>query len=139
MHNGPIVSVSQPGAVHCVTIGMSDRGLIALGMAAVASVIGGVFSLIVFIIAAPLLAAIALKFRPQEYFALTLFGLSMLAAISGTSALRNLIAGAVGVLLGTVGVVGVAMGPDQVQGTGVVRIRIAADPGIPPRRGPVRC
>jgi hypothetical protein len=23
MHRGPIVSVSQPGAVHCVTIGMS--------------------------------------------------------------------------------------------------------------------
>ncbi len=41
--------------------------------------------------------------------------------------------------LGAVGVVGVAMGPDQVQGTGVVRIRIAADLGIPPRRGPVRC
>jgi hypothetical protein len=42
--------------------------------------------------------------------------------------------------LGTVGVVGVAMGADQFQGTGVDRVRIAADnPGIPPRWGPVRC
>ena len=24
MHSGPIVSVSHPGAVHCVTIGMKD-------------------------------------------------------------------------------------------------------------------
>jgi putative tricarboxylic transport membrane protein len=85
---------------------MAQRGEAgrALGMAAVASVIGGIFSLIVFIIAAPLLARIALSFRPQEYFALTLFGLSMLAAISGKSALRNLIAGAFGVLVSTVGI-----------------------------------
>jgi hypothetical protein len=25
MHSGPIVSVSHPGAVHCVTIGMTAR------------------------------------------------------------------------------------------------------------------
>src|SRR3546814_21015726 len=73
-------------------------------MAAVSSVIGGLFSLVVFILAAPLLADIALSFRPQVYFALTLFGLSMLASISGKSALRNLIAGAFGVLVSTVGI-----------------------------------
>src|SRR3546814_4633336 len=73
-------------------------------MAAVSSVIGGLFSLVVFILAAPLLADIALSFRPQEYFALTLFGLSMLASISGKSALRNLIAGAFGVLVSKVGI-----------------------------------
>ncbi len=38
-----------------------------------------------------------------------------------------------------VGVAGAGMGADQLQGIGVVRIRIATDPGIPPRRGPVRC
>jgi putative tricarboxylic transport membrane protein len=76
----------------------------ALGMAAVASVIGGVFSLIVFLLATPWLARVALEFRPQEYFALTLFALSMLASISGRSSIRNLISGALGILLGTVGV-----------------------------------
>jgi putative tricarboxylic transport membrane protein len=76
----------------------------ALGMATVASVTGGVFSLIVFLLATPLLAQVALQFRPQEYFALTLFALSMLASISGRSSIRNLIAGAIGILLGTVGV-----------------------------------
>lgn len=76
----------------------------ALGMAAVASVAGGVFSLIVLILAAPALATIAYRFGPPEYFALTVFGLSMLASISGKSATKNLIGGAFGVLLATVGV-----------------------------------
>ena len=76
----------------------------ALGLAAVSSVLGGVFSLIIFLFAAPLLAKLALKFRPPEYFALTVFALSMLASISGKSSLRNLIAGAFGVLIGTAGI-----------------------------------
>lgn len=76
----------------------------ALGMAAVASVMGGIFSIVVLIIAAPALATIAFRFGPPEYFALTIFGLSMLASISGKSAVKNLIGGAFGVLLATVGV-----------------------------------
>lgn len=76
----------------------------ALGMAAVSSVLGGIFSLVIFLFAAPMLAQVALKFRPPEYFALTVFALSMLASISGKSSLRNLIAGAFGVLLGTAGI-----------------------------------
>ena len=76
----------------------------ALGMAAVSSGLGGIFSLVIFLFAAPMLAQVALKFRPPEYFALTVFALSMLASISGKSSLRNLIAGAFGVLLGTAGI-----------------------------------
>lgn len=40
---------------------------------------------------------------------------------------------------GCMGVVGGGTEPDQVHGTGVVRVRIAADLGIPPRRWPPRC
>ena len=76
----------------------------ALGLAAISSVMGGVFSLLIFLVAAPALAQLALKFRPPEYFALTVFALSMLASISGKSSLRNLIAGAFGVLIGTAGI-----------------------------------
>jgi putative tricarboxylic transport membrane protein len=76
----------------------------ALGLAAFSSVVGGIISLVIFLFAAPLLANIALSFTPAEYFALAIFALSMLASISGRSSLRNLIAGAVGVLLATVGV-----------------------------------
>ncbi|MGZ0190617.1 MAG: tripartite tricarboxylate transporter permease, partial [Alphaproteobacteria bacterium] len=76
----------------------------ALGLAAFSSVIGGILSLIVFLLATPMLAKLASRFGPQEYFALTLFALSMLASISGRSSIRNLIAGAVGVLISTIGV-----------------------------------
>ncbi len=76
----------------------------ALGLAAVSSVSGGVISLVIFLLATPLLAQIALKFRPPEYFALTVFALSMLASISGKSSIRNLIAGAIGVLISTIGI-----------------------------------
>ena len=76
----------------------------ALGLAAISSICGGIISLLIFLIATPLLAKIALSFRPMEYFALALFALSMLASISGRSSVRNLIAGAFGVLLGTVGI-----------------------------------
>jgi putative tricarboxylic transport membrane protein len=76
----------------------------ALGMSAVASAIGGIFSVFVLIIAAPLLARVAYSFGPPEYFALAVFGLSMVAATGGDSAIKNLIAGAFGVMLATVGI-----------------------------------
>ena len=105
------ILINAPGAPPAVATAldgypMARRGEAgrALGLAAVSSVIGGVFSLIVFLLATPLLAKLALKFRPQEYFALAVFALSMLASISGKSSLRNLIAGAFGVLIGTVGI-----------------------------------
>jgi putative tricarboxylic transport membrane protein len=75
----------------------------ALGMSAVASAIGGIFSVVVLIVAAPLLAGLAYKFGPPEYFALALFGLSMVAAVGGDSPAKNLLAGACGVLLATIG------------------------------------
>lgn len=75
----------------------------ALGMSTIASTIGGIASVFVLIVAAPLLAKVAYNFGPPEYFALAIFGLSMLAALGGDGAIKNLIAGAFGVLLATVG------------------------------------
>jgi putative tricarboxylic transport membrane protein len=75
----------------------------ALGIAVVSSTVGGIFSIIVLCIAAPMLARVAYEFRPPEYFALTLFGLSMLASISAGGAVRNLIGGIFGVWLATIG------------------------------------
>lgn len=75
----------------------------ALGVAAVSSTVGGIISVICLMAAAPLLARAAYNFAPPEYFALTLFGLSMLATIGDGSALKNIISGAFGVLLSIVG------------------------------------
>ena len=76
----------------------------ALGLAVVSSTIGGVLSVICLMFAAPLLAQAAYQFSPPEYFALTLFGLSMLATIGDGSPVKNLISGALGVFLALVGV-----------------------------------
>lgn len=75
----------------------------ALGIAVVASTIGGIFSVIVLAFAAPMLARVAYEFRPPEYFALTVFGLSMLASISEGGAVKNLMGGVFGVWLATIG------------------------------------
>jgi len=74
----------------------------ALGMATIASFIGGIFSAIVLILLAPQLAKIALEFGPPEYFAMALFGLTIISSVSG-NALKGLIAGTVGMLLSTIG------------------------------------
>ena len=75
----------------------------ALGVAVMSSTFGGVVSVIVLCFAAPLLARVAYEFRPPEYFALTIFGLSMLASISAGGAVKNLIGGVFGVWLSTIG------------------------------------
>ncbi len=105
------ILINAPGAPPAVATALDGYALAqrgeagkALGVAAVSSVCGGMISLVIFIIAAPLLAQVALSFRPLEYFALTLFGLSMLAVVSGKSAPRNLIAGMFGVMVSTIGI-----------------------------------
>jgi putative tricarboxylic transport membrane protein len=73
----------------------------ALGMSAVASAVGGIFSVVVLIVAAPLLARLAYQFGPPEYFALALFGLSMVAAVGGDPRPRTCWAAPRAVLLAT--------------------------------------
>jgi len=105
------ILINAPGAPPAVATAfdgypMAQRGEAgrALGLAAVSSVIGGVFSLVIFLLATPMLAKVALSFNPPEYFALAVFALSMLASISGKSSIRNLIAGTAGVLISTIGI-----------------------------------
>lgn len=75
----------------------------ALTMTTVASSIGGIFSCIVLIFISPQLAKVALSFGPPEYFALALFGLSIVAGVSGDSLLKGVIAGLMGLLIATIG------------------------------------
>ena len=72
-------------------------------MATVSSTIGGIISVFCLMLAAPLLARMAYNFAPPEYFALTVFGISMLATIGDGTPLKNIIAGCIGILLATVG------------------------------------
>ena len=105
------ILINAPGAPPAVATALDGYQMAkngepgrALGLAAVASVLGGIFAIIIFLFATPLLADLSLKFGPVEYFGLSVFALSMLAAMSGKSSIRNLVAGALGVFVSTIGV-----------------------------------
>lgn len=84
---------------------MAQRGEAgpAIGLAIVSSLIGGLFSVIVLMVLAPPIAELALEFSAEEYFALAIFGVSMMAYVSGSSLLKGLVSGAIGLLLATIG------------------------------------
>ena len=75
----------------------------AIGIATVASVIGGATSVVILAIFAPQVAQIALNFRSPEFFALAVFGLTIIASISGDSVVKGVISGLLGMLIATVG------------------------------------
>ena len=101
--NTPGTSASATTCLDGYPMALRGEAGRALGLAVVSSTIGGVLSVLVLMLSAPILARAAYNFAPPEYFALTIFGLSMLVSVGGGSAIRNLIAGAIGILLATVG------------------------------------
>lgn len=75
----------------------------ALAAATIASFIGGLLSTIALYTLSPLLANLALKFGPTEYFWLSIFGLTIIAGVSSGSMLKGLISGALGLVISTIG------------------------------------
>ncbi len=75
----------------------------ALSISAIASFVGGTISTVMLISFSPILAGFALKFGAPEYFALAVFGLSIIASISGKHPAKGLLAGMFGLLVATVG------------------------------------
>lgn len=75
----------------------------ALGIAAFGSFIGGTAGIIGLMLLAPLLARLALKFGPPEYFALMVFGLTMVTYLCRGSVIDGLIMTIAGIAMSTVG------------------------------------
>ena len=80
-----------------------DGGL-AVTLATIASVFGGLVGAISLLLLAPPLANIALMFGPSEYFWLAIFGLTLISALSVGNTVKGLIGACLGLLLSTVGV-----------------------------------
>ncbi|MFQ3789147.1 tripartite tricarboxylate transporter permease [Halomonas sp. A29] len=85
----------------------------ALGLCIVASMIGGMISVLIFAFMSPLIAETALRFSAIEYATLGLFGLTIIASVSDKSLIKGIVAGLIGVLISLIGI-------DSL--TGVVRL-----------------
>ena len=79
----------------------------ALGVSTISSFIGGIVSTICLILIAPQLAKVALKFQAADYFALSIFGLTIMASSSGKNVVKGLVAGCIGLLASCVGIDGI--------------------------------
>jgi putative tricarboxylic transport membrane protein len=75
----------------------------ALGIALLVSFFGGIFGLALLALMGPLLGNIALKFGPQEYFLITLWGLTLVAILSQGNFTKGLISACIGLFIGMIG------------------------------------
>ncbi|MDD2843562.1 MAG: tripartite tricarboxylate transporter permease [Rhodoferax sp.] len=80
-----------------------DGGL-AVTLATIASVFGGLVGALTLILLAPPLANVALAFGPTEYFWMAIFGLTLISALSVGNTVKGLIGACVGLLMSTIGV-----------------------------------
>ena len=80
--------------------GEADR---AISISTSASCFGGMFSTFCLLFTAPLLASVATNFGVSEYFALAVFGLSIVTGVSSKSVVKGIIGALLGLFLGTVG------------------------------------
>jgi putative tricarboxylic transport membrane protein len=112
IYGGGIASIliktpGTPAAAATVFDGypMAQKGMAgkAIGIATVASGIGGTFTALCLTFFAPILANFALRFSAPEYFALAVFGLSITVTLAGRSPLKGFISGGVGLLIAMVG------------------------------------
>jgi putative tricarboxylic transport membrane protein len=76
---------------------------LALGAGLVFSVLGGIFGVLVLIVAAPALAEVALKFSSFEYFWLVMLGFTCAIFIAGTDPLKGVVSLLLGLLIACVG------------------------------------
>ncbi|MDN5346928.1 MAG: putative tricarboxylic transport rane protein [Clostridia bacterium] len=105
------IAINTPGTPAAVATAFDGyplfqqgKGGKALGVSIVASTYGGLFSTLVLIFASVPLANFALRFGPPEYFALGVFGLTIIASLSSENWVKGFVAAVLGLLLKTVGV-----------------------------------
>ncbi len=79
-------------------------GDLAITIACIASVIGGLVGAAFLLGLSPPLAQVALAFGPVEYFWLAIFGLTLIASLSEGNLVKGLAGGCLGLLLSCVGV-----------------------------------
>ena len=106
----PAILIGTPGtnaAAATVTDGyvMKQQGRAgeALGISLYSGLIGGLVGLAVLVLLTEPLSRIALAFTPAAYFGLGVLGLSAIASLAGSSLLKGLMAGTMGLMIAAVG------------------------------------
>ena len=104
------ILMNVPGTASAVVTAIDGHALArqgragpALAMSAVASFVGGTLSTVGLVLFAPLLSRWAIRFGPAEYVALMALAFAALSSLAGRSLAKALVATALGLLLGTIG------------------------------------
>lgn len=106
----PAILVNTPGTPASIAttfdgypMARQGRAGLALVLSAMVTAVGVLASMVVFVVAAVPVASFALEFGPAEMFALVLFGLTVMITIASGSLVKGVLAGLLGLFLGTVG------------------------------------
>jgi putative tricarboxylic transport membrane protein len=104
------ILLNIPGAPSAIATGLDGYPLAkrgeagtAIGLTTVVSVVGGFIGILALAVAAPAVASLALKFAPRDYLMLAIGGILLVGSLSGGSLAKGIFAGALGVLIGSVG------------------------------------
>ncbi|MBM9603896.1 tripartite tricarboxylate transporter permease [Desulfopila inferna] len=80
------------------------RAIEALNIATIASAVGGIAGSLFLLLLSPPLAKLSLRFGPAEYFWVAILGLTLIASLSEGSSIKGMMGGALGMIIGTIGV-----------------------------------
>lgn len=104
------ILLNIPGAPSAIATGLDGYPLAkrgeagtAIGLTTVVSVVGGFIGILALAVAAPAVADLALQFAPRDYLMLAIWGILLVGSLSGGSLAKGIFAGALGVLIGSVG------------------------------------
>lgn len=104
------ILINTPGTPHAAAtmldghpLSQKGRTKAALKIALYASTFGGVFSALMLLFLGPQVAKVAAQLGTAEYFMVCLFGLTIIAGVSGKSMLRGLVAACLGLLISCIG------------------------------------
>ena len=107
----PAILINIPGTPSSITAGyeghpMARRGegVKALRTAITASLIGGLFSLVVLAFFTPVLSKLAITFGAAEKFLIMIFALTMIAALSKGNMVKGVFTGVLGIFVSLIGV-----------------------------------
>lgn len=103
MCHTPGTAASAATAIDGYELTKKGRGLEAVGVSTLASMIGGVIGAIALLFIAPALGAFSLKFAALEYFLVAAFGITIIGTLAGDNMAKGLFSGVLGLWLGCFG------------------------------------